>query len=311
MTTFMERKMQREKDKKETTKTGFVEPKCLDKTAISEFMPWLLKAFEHFYGEQNIDFISTRIQNTIFFPYFSKSKNKEKETDEQLKILFNKLESIDDEFIADSDKNGFSNMVKDSIIVKRTQSSCSIAKSKNKGMIPIVLIDMYDKNFYPRLIHELIHAIDGNTKDDIDYSGFEKINKDHSKENQLFNEYITDKIAVDVYNYLLENGCPMLQGQQKLERNFMNSGSYWAPDIFMKDFYNEYKHEICECKLKNSNKVFVEVLGETATKKIMDSCDFIAQNFYFGASEEQMNSAVAVKDECKKIIQDALDEKKW
>ncbi len=303
--------IQREKYKNETTKTGFVEPKCLDKIAISEFLPYLLKAFEQFYGEQNIDFIKTRIQNTIFFPYFSKSKNKEKEIDEQLEILFKKLESIDDEAIDDSDKNDFSNMVKDNILEKKNQSSCSIAESKHKGKIPIVFIDMCDKNFYPRLIHELIHAIDGNTIDGLDCSGFEKINKDHSKENKMFNEYFTDKIAVDIYNYLLENGCPMLQGQQKLERTFINSGIYWAPDIFMKDFYNEYKHEICECKLKNSNKVFVDVLGDTATKKVMDSCDFIAENMHFGASNEQIDKAVAVKDECKKIIQESLDEKKW
>ena len=33
----MERKIQREKDKNETTKTGFVEPKCLGKITINEW----------------------------------------------------------------------------------------------------------------------------------------------------------------------------------------------------------------------------------------------------------------------------------
>ena len=34
----------------------------LDFSVISEFMPWLIKGFEHFYGKDNIDFIEERMK---------------------------------------------------------------------------------------------------------------------------------------------------------------------------------------------------------------------------------------------------------
>ena len=70
-----------------------------------------------------------------------------------------------------------------------------------------------------------------------------------------FNEYFTDKIAVDIFNYLIEIGCPLLKGEEKLERNFSNSGPYYAPDVFLKHFYDKYKKEICVCKLNNSDEI--------------------------------------------------------
>ena len=75
----------------------------------------------------------------------------------------------------------------------------------------------------------------------------------------------------------------------------------------MNPFYQEYKKEICNCKLNNSNKIFVDILGKENTQKIMDSCDLIASSFHMFASDEEFDRASAAKNECKQIILSALE----
>lgn len=286
----------------------------LDESHIKAFYPYLLLGFEHFYGKENMPLIKEKLDNIIYFPYFSKSDKKEVEIEEQCEKFFAAIEKIGSTPLEKEDKEEFINDTKEKLIEKRLQSAMLSVDTDEGKWVPVILLDMSSYNFYPRLIHECIHVIDsfsegyGSGKF---LSGFEK--KEEGGEiikGRMFNEYFTDKIAVDIFNYLLENECPSLNGEEKLDRTFFNSGPYWAPDIFMKDFYDRYKKEVCVGKLNNSFKIFHDVLGENATNKIIESCDIIPELFHFGASDEDMDKATSIKDDCKKLVEDCLNKSK-
>lgn len=269
----------------------------LDESVYYEFLPYMLKGFEHFYGKENIPFIKERINDAIFFPYFLKSPNLEEEVDIETQKLFAKLEGLDKEPLLEEDKKEFKENVCDLIKKQKLQSAMVSSTTSGNKLIPIVLLEMSAFQFYLRMIHEFIHAIDTNENEEKIFSGFDI---DEHKQ-RLFNEYFTDKIALDIFNYIKQSGCPMLE-EEAIEKNFMNSGAYWAPDYFMKDFYEKYKKEICLCKLNNSHQIFIDTLGQETTNKLFDCCEFMAKNIYLGASEDQIDRAIDYRDECELLV---------
>jgi len=282
---------------------------CLDESCIDEFYPYLLKGFEYFYGIENMSVIKEKLKRTIYFPYFSESDKKEIEIDVQYKKILNELKMKNICYSNKIDKEHIKESLKKHIIEDRSQSGVLHVNIEDDKSFSIILLDMLEYNFYPRLIHECIHVSDYDASDyecGETLSGFQ-INLFGAKSKyNIFNEYFTDKIAVDIFNYLLEKGCPILGENKKLDRTFLNSGKYWIPDVFMKDFYERYKKEICVGKLNNSDKIFRKILGDDATKKIKESCDILPGVFHFFASEADMNKAIAIRDECKKLVETGM-----
>jgi hypothetical protein len=276
----------------------------LDKSVIEDFYPYLLKGLEHFYGKENMPLITTRLSRVIYFQYFYNSKD----LDTEFKIEFEKFIKNLGKKVGTIDKD-LEDLLKETytknIFDYQIQSGVSTVEDDLGISYQIMLIEMSSNLFYPRLIHEYIHCIDTIAKDGEKLSGFEIDNKGEI-DGKLFNEYFTDKIAIDIYNYLIETECPLLKGKTKIERNFGNSGEYYIPNVFLKEFYEKYKKEICDCKLRNSNEIFVKAIGEEETQKIKEYCEVLPALMAFNASDEDYDKAISIRDECKKMIKKGM-----
>ncbi len=264
---------------------------------ITNFMPYLIEGFIHFYGEENSEFIIERINNIIFFNYFKKSETFDEDLKEQVNNLRNKFKELNIEYkdedfdeLADDLCNFVSNSTADSGLIPFFDDDNNVTRA-------IMLLEMSKLDFYIRLIHEVVHLLDFNNG----LSGF-KINKDNRRYAELFNEYFTDKIAVDIYNYLVEQGVDVLQDKGKIYRNFLTSGTYYIPDVFMKDFYEENKDKIIQSKFNNSLTFFEESFGKDNLVTVLEGIDEIASLMHIGMSDEDFEKVKDIKCQCNDIV---------
>ena len=278
-------------------------------SVVQEFLPYLMKGFEHIYGKENINHIKEKMQKVIIFPYNVRTEDPSGDLDRQLEILYKKLEQIGQEQLSPKDKDEIREIFEQGIIKEHLLSYTTTFQVDDNDVYAVVCLNMIDENFYARLIHEFVHAIEANIKNNNIVHGFEipSIMQSKMAGGVLLNEYFTEKITHDIYDYLLQIGCPMLKrGGKRSDRDGYNSGTYWLPDVFMADFYQKYKKDICVNKLNNSYNIFIKKLGTKNVNKIMKACNYISENLTMGMKEKEFEKMCALRDECKTIIQNAI-----
>lgn len=281
----------------------------LEESAVREFLPYLMKGFLHVYGEENMKHIKEKMKKIIIFPYNGRSEDPRGDFDRQLEIFYKKLEQIQKEPLSQKDKDEIREIFEHGIIKDQLLSYMTSFQVDDKDMYAVVCLNMINDDFYARLIHEFVHAIEVNIKNGNVANGFEipSIMQTKNAGGVLLNEYFTEKITQDIFDYLLQSGCPMLKnGGRESNREGSKCSSYWLPDVFMDDFYQKYKKDISVNKLNNSYHIFIEKLGKKNINKIMKACDYIDEHFRIGMTNEECEKMYVLRDECKKIIQNAI-----